>query len=90
MANFKFNDGFFDELGRSPEVKALTRSAAEKVAAQMRGSAPRDTGNLAGSVKVEESPRGGRVVYRVGSDEDYALAVEARTGWMARAVKHAR
>lgn len=90
MDSFEFNAGFFEELGQSPGVKKLVREAADRVAGVMRDTAPNDSGDLARSIKVEQSPVPGRVVYRVGSESEYALAQEARTGFMARSVKRAR
>lgn len=86
---FVFNEQFFAELGRSPGVERLVREAAGRVHAAAVGAAPRVSGDYAESLRVERSPRGGRVVYRVVAGVDYGLAVEARTGNLVRAVKAA-
>jgi lipoate-protein ligase B len=93
----KFNPSFFDWLGNQPGVVAATKAAADRVASVAKSTAPVGTapgdkhpGKYRDSIKVTKSERGGRVTYRVGSDVDYALAVEARTGNLAKASKKAK
>lgn len=83
----EFDPKFFDWLGVQPGVKELTKSAAERVAQKARATAPVDSGEYKDSIGVEESDRPGRVTYRVIADSDHGLAVEARTGNLARAAK---
>ena len=84
-----FDPEFFEWLGREPGVVELTREGAEKIAAIARASAPVASGEYRDSIGVMRSPRGGRVVWRVDADCDHALAVEARTGNLARATRAA-
>lgn len=87
---FAFDPKFFDWMGQQPGVKAVTREAAEAVAERARSTAPVDSGGYRDSIGVEESPRDGRVTYRVIADVEHGLAVEARTGNLARAAKAVR
>lgn len=84
---FEFDPKFFDWLGVQPGVDKLTEQGAELVAQKARATAPVDSGEYLESIGVEKSPRGGRVTYRVIADSDHGLAVEARTGNLARAAK---
>lgn len=93
----KFNPSFFDWLGNQPGVVAETKAAADRVAAIAKSTAPVGTapedkhpGRYRDSIKVTKSDKGGRVTFRVGSDADHALAVEARTGNLAKASKKAK
>ena len=90
MADFKFDPEFFDWLNRQPALEEATREAAEKVLAVAKSTAPVDTGEYKADLSVEKSDRKGRPVFRVGAPfTDYTLAIEARTGHLARAAKQA-
>jgi hypothetical protein len=83
----QFNDRFFDDLGKSAGVVALVVGAAENVASVMRATAPvGESREHVDSIHVEVDYTPHRVVARVVADSDHSLAVEARTGHMARAL----
>lgn len=87
---FEFDPGFFDWLNHQPGIEEATKQAADKVLAVAKATAPVATGEYRDDLSVEKSDRAGRPVYRVGApDTDYSLAIEARTGHLARAVKQA-
>ena len=79
------NPGFFEQLGRSPQVEAKLVSLAEqgKVIAQV--TAPVETGEYRASFSVELVRGDGRSVARIVNDHPGALAIEARTGTLNRA-----
>lgn len=83
----EINEAFFEELGNSPAVVAMCEQVAEGIAAKARGSAPKDTGDYANSIKVVRAERSGRVAFLVVSDDPAALEIEARTGNLARAAR---
>ena len=82
----KHNQGFYDALLVSPQVEALVKRPAERVAAAARASAPVDTGAYRDSIRVE-TKRQKRVVALVVADSEHALGVESRTGNLARALR---
>lgn len=83
----EINEAFFDELGNSPAVVAVCEQVAEtilaKAVAGARGMSKTDA--YAESLHIERAHRSGRVVFLVVSDDPGALAIEARTGNLARA-----
>jgi len=83
--NVKLNRAGMAELLKSSGVRSSLDAPAAAAAAKMRGGAPRNTGALAASVTVWDDTTD-RAVKRVGSRLDYALVVEARTGFMARSL----
>ncbi len=83
----QFNEAFFVELGRSPAVVARLRAKAERIAAEARATAPKDTEAYTNSIHVEQAERNGRTVMLVIADDPGALAIEARTGNLARAAR---
>lgn len=82
----QFNNGFFEELGRSSGVENLVMSAAERVADKARSTAPVDTGAYKNSIKVEKKHQD-RVVALVTAEDDNALIIESRFGTLARALR---
>ena len=85
----QFNEAFFLELGRSPAILAVCEQVAETIAAKARAGARAmaDTGDYAESIHVERAEREGRAVFLVIADDPAALAIEARTGNLARAAR---
>lgn len=85
----KINEAFFEELGHNPGVVAACEQVAEtilaKAVAGARGMA--DSGKYADSLHIERAERAGRVVFLVVADDPGALAIEARTGNLAKATR---
>ena len=77
------------ELLQSEGVASYLRERGAAVAAAARAGAPRRSGGYADSIQVYVVQRRDRTVVQVGSDVDYALGVEARTGNLARALDSA-
>lgn len=71
---------------RSGEMAAAMMAEAEPVLSRGRSGAPVRTGEYRDSLRAWTEVHGGRVVARVGSDSDHALAVEAATGNLVRAL----
>lgn len=84
----QFNNAFFDQLGRSAGVTALTLEAAERVAETARESAPVKSGAYKASIKVKLKYQSRAVALVVATDPKTML-IEAKTGNLARAVKKA-
>jgi hypothetical protein len=84
----EFNNAFFDELGRSAGVVALTDEAAERVAAAARANAPRDTEAYVNGIVVRRKFQDRAVSLVVGTDPKTML-IEAKTGNLARSIKAA-
>lgn len=89
-SGFVANDAFFDSLGRTPAIVAACRESAERIAANARVSAPVDTSDYVTSIHVEPRSAAYRDTFRVVASSEHALAVEARTGNLARAVRGVR
>ncbi|APZ81756.1 hypothetical protein NCPPB3778_10 [Rathayibacter phage NCPPB3778] len=89
MANnfeLKFNDSFFDEVLKSPGVKAMVDDAAGKILAAAKQSAPVDTGAYRDSLHIEHHESKYRQVARVVADDPKTMIIESRTGNLARAI----
>lgn len=82
----KFNNKFFEELGRSAGVTALTIECAEKVAAVARETAPVDTEAYKNSIHVELKHQDRSVALVVASDPKTFL-IESKTGNLVRALR---
>lgn len=84
MARVKLNSSgvqaVLDDVAEE-KCKPLAEAGAERA----RASAPRASGAYADSIRVY-SVRTDRTVWRYGSDLDYAPAIEANTGNMARSL----
>lgn len=74
------------ELLKSAGVKDELHRRAERAAAAARASAPVGTGAYRDSITVEDRVHPSRAVSRVVADVPYALAVEAKTGNLARSL----
>lgn len=82
----QFNDTFIGRLLVSAEVEGLVMDATEEVAEQARATAPVDTGAYrAGIVTAKKYQK--RVVGLVQATDPGSMAIEARTGNLARAVR---
>ena len=86
----EFNDGFFEEIMKSAGVKALTRSAADRVALEARASAPVKTGAYRDGIEVKEQQYSKRTAYLVVGTDKKTLLVESKTGNLAKALKKAK
>lgn len=86
----EFDEGFFDEVLNSPQVRASVDLAAEKVMEVARSTAPVDTGTYRDSIHVEHEQGAHRQIAQVVADAPYSIFVEATTGNLARAAKKVR
>lgn len=77
---------YFEEMYHDPGIVTLVRSAAEQVAAAARASAPVLTGEYRNSIRVRIKYQQ-RVVGVVEATSGHAMAVESRTGNLARALR---
>lgn len=78
------------DVVRSAEVSGVLRGFAESAASAARASAPVETGEYRRSIRVESAPTRNRARYRVVARTLHAVAVEARTGNLKRALARAR
>lgn len=85
----EINEAFFEELGHNPGVVAVCEQVAETILAKAVAGARAmsDTDAYAESLHIERAERSGRVVFLVVSDDPGALAIEARTGNLAKATR---
>ena len=86
MVRAKLNHTEIGAWLRSPEMAAAMMAEAEPVLARAQSGAPVRTGEYRDSLRAWTEVHGSRVVARVGSDSDHALAVEAATGNLVRAL----
>lgn len=84
----KFNDKFFTDLLVSPGVERVVMEATERVAERARATAAEDTGDFKNSITVSKK-RQKRIVGVVTAEDPAALAIEAKHGTLARAVRSA-
>jgi len=82
----QFNNAFFEDLSRSPGVRALVQAEAEKIAADARGSAPVDSGKYRDGIKVVMKNQR-RAVAVVLSTDPKTMLIESKTGNLARALQ---
>lgn len=80
----KLNTSVLDALPGNTEKrsKRIVDAAQAALAAEMRASAPRDTGELAGSIEELEAGTGRNVVGIVRVNADHAIHVEYGTAFM--------
>jgi hypothetical protein len=88
MGDFKFNGAGVGDLLRSEGVQAHLRRKAEGVLAAAKAGAPVVSGHYRDSLYLEEAVTD-RAKVRVKSEATYAMAVEADTGNLARALGRA-
>lgn len=85
----KLNHPGMRQLLLSGGIAAEMHRRAEAVAAAARANGPVDEGDYVESIHVEDVVTD-RAVSRVVADVEYAAAVEARTGNLARSLDAAR
>lgn len=85
MAKTKLNRAGVKAMLNAPDVAAMLAAEAAQVLARAQAGAPVRTGEYRGSLRAWVD-RTDRAVARVGSDVDHALAVEAATGNLVRAL----
>lgn len=83
--NVKLNHSGVAALLKSAAIRAVLEAPARAALARMQASAPVKSGAYRGSLRIWDDTTD-RAVKRVGSDLDYAAAVEANTGNMARSL----
>ena len=83
----KFNQKYFDQIGKSAGVVGLTKKGAEKVLAEAKATAPVDSGDYKEGLHLERDDSRYRAVFLVMGDDWKTLLVEAWTGNLARALK---
>ncbi|ABR10475.1 MULTISPECIES: HK97 gp10 family phage protein [Bacteria] len=87
---FTPNPTWFDQIMRTPKVRALVDGVAEETLADAKASAPVDTGAYRDGLHIEHRQgRSRETAMVVGSDEK-TLLIESRTGNLARSVKRRR
>lgn len=85
-----FNDKFFEEIGKSPEVTNLVRGVATDVARTARATAEVDTGAYRNNIEVQiKEARYRNVALVVGTDPK-TLIIEAHTHNLLRALRSVR
>lgn len=77
--------GGMRELLNDPGVRGALTTLAGPVLARAQAGAPVDSGEYRASLRIIQATTD-RAVVRVGSDDDKALVIEARTGNLARSV----
>ena len=82
----QFNESFFRDLLVSAPVEDLVMTATEEVAAKARSTAPVDTGAYREKIITTKKYQK-RVIGLVQATDPGSLAIEARTGNLARAVR---
>lgn len=86
MKNFKMNASGARQLLKSEGVRRELERRAEKVRQRANDNAPvGETGNLSKSHEIETEEHD-RTVVKVYSNLDYAIAVEANTGYLSEAL----
>lgn len=85
-----FDEGFFDEVLNSPNVRAQVDLAANRMLAEARAKAPVDSGRYRDSLHIEHVMHEHRQTALVVADSDNAMLVESQTGNLARARRKAK
>lgn len=88
------NDSFFEEIGKSEAVVSLCQSAADRIAARARASAPVSTRSddktphsYRDAIHTQKRESRYRTVVEVVASDPISIIVESRTGNLARALK---
>ncbi|MGF4045727.1 HK97 gp10 family phage protein [Paenarthrobacter nitroguajacolicus] len=90
MADFEFNQKWFERIGKSAEITNMAKDVAEKALAIAKASAPVDEGDYVNGLHVEvKTVQNRNVALVVGSDWKTML-IESRTGNLARALKQVK
>lgn len=82
----KFNNRFFDDLSRSPEVAALVDDVTERIAETARADAPVDTKDYRDGITTASKYQRRYVGLVVGTDKK-TLLLESKLGILARALR---
>lgn len=82
----QFNNAFFEQLSRSPEVQAVTVEAANRVAQTARERAPVDTEEYRKGIVVRKKFQR-RVVALVEGTDPKTMLIESKTGNLVRALQ---
>jgi hypothetical protein len=85
IAIFKASSKGLAELLNSDGTRAVVREKAEQVLARAKQTAPHKSGAYEASLHLEDDTTD-RAVVRVVAGIDYGIAVEARTGHLARSL----
>ena len=86
MAKVVPNPKGIAELARSEGVKAELERRMEAALAQAKANAPVLTGTYRDSLHIETEETADGVQVRMGSDVEYAMVIEARTGNVNRSL----
>lgn len=73
------------DLLNDPAVRGMLTTLAGPMLARAQAGAPVESGEYRASLRIIQATTD-RAVVRVGSDDDKALVIEARTGNLARSV----
>lgn len=84
-----FNEGFFQELSRSPAVEGLVVGVATEIMHDMVGTAPENTGAYKAGFHVEVKHQQRSVALIVNNDPK-TLIIQAKTGHMVRSLQRAK
>lgn len=83
----KFNDNYFNELGKSGEVVGLVTDVADKVASTAQSTADVDTGEYRDGIHVEIRSTPHRAYAVVVASDWKSMIIESKTGNLARALR---
>lgn len=89
-AHFKMTRGVMEQLLISPGVAANLALRAQAIKSTAERTAPRASGTLAASHRVEVDISGGRARARVIADTPYAAKVAADSGYLGNALSAGR
>lgn len=86
-ASVVFNNSFFEEMGKSAGVTALTKGKAEDIARIARSTAAVDEGDYRDGIVVRMKDTSRRSVALVVGTDWKTMLIEAKTGNLVRALK---
>ena len=86
----EWNDSFFEDLGKSAGMTAITKDAATKIMNAAVASAPVDSGDYKSRFELVMKTGKSRNIWLVRNNDWKALLIEAKTGNLARAIKAAK
>ena len=84
------NDGFFDQILRSPGVEGLCKQKAQEAMAIAKANAPVKSGAYRDGIELETVERQHRRTYMVVATAEHSLLVETQTQNLAKALKAVR
>lgn len=82
-----FNDKFFDDILHSAGVESMCLSKAQQALANVRATAPVDTGAYRNGFSIEVHKSAYRNSYRVVGHDWKTILLECKGGYLARALK---